>query len=113
MKMSKFTPGPWESEPNATSTGYDIRGNKEASFFVGKVIIGSVWNDDPQVQSEVEANAHLMGAAPQLYEACQMVLEDVVDKDGKIKRSPTDTTINKLKEALATAEEGSGKSLST
>ena len=62
--MSKFTKGPWFRLSNATGTGFHLTTS-----------VGADWADDTHYIGEVrtignEANARLIAAAPELYEAC-------------------------------------------
>lgn len=61
----KFTPGPWISKrPNGmVKTPDDVK------------LIASCYGDDPECHEDERqiANAHLIAAAPQLYEALKML----------------------------------------
>lgn len=64
MSGESWTPGPWHAEWN----GYfwDIR--PECSIHC-VLSINSAWDDDPEAIGTEEANAYLVQAAPDLYEA--------------------------------------------
>ena len=69
MSAPKFTPGPW------------VVGG--ATAFVNQLsiepCIGAVYG----AGEEVKANAHLIAAAPELYSALKMVLDDPTALDGR------------------------------
>jgi hypothetical protein len=63
--MSKHTPGPWVINRNQTDCGEDKISIEAADeYFIAQV--------DPGVSQE--ANASLIAAAPELLEACQLML---------------------------------------
>ncbi len=73
-RMSKFTPGPWEY---LCETGYagDYPYSKAHRVKIGKETLtigchGYDWEGG----KEIEANAHLIAAAPELYEALKEAL---------------------------------------
>ena len=63
--MSKHTPGPW---------GYAWAGGIALVFQKGEATIASIPYDDDNEIPQVEANARLIAAAPDLLEALQGVL---------------------------------------
>jgi hypothetical protein len=79
--MSKYTPGPWELEIDGTMTahGFTVIGPDgediaQVSAYLWTKPYGA---DGPQDTSEAAlatANAHLIAAAPDLLEACQVAL---------------------------------------
>lgn len=76
--MSKFTPGPWEC------VGTDIRQSKESpqGYMYDIAEVGSTYSghDGLPEQSEAEANAYLIAAAPEMYD----FIETLENDDGKI-----------------------------
>jgi len=79
--MSKFTPGPWEY---LCETGYagDYPYSKAHRVKIGKETLtigchGYDWEGG----KEIEANAHLVAAAPELLEACKDALAFVEELD--------------------------------
>lgn len=71
MNASEHTPGPWEITPTkhpvADTFGVEARG-----VWVAKC---HPFNGDGPGREEAKANAHLIAAAPELLEVCEMVLE--------------------------------------
>ena len=67
----KWTPGPWETDRNNTHTGqiatiHHCLNNDWVE----------VWSTDwPDSEARQEANANLIAAAPELYEALQQAVE--------------------------------------
>nr|WP_313011673.1 hypothetical protein [Brucella intermedia] len=60
------TPGPWEAHIS------DVRGTL-CVVAAGTWICGEIWNDvAPLPEREAKANAHLISAAPELFEALDM-----------------------------------------
>lgn len=77
MTETKFTKGPWE-----------FRTDKDGTPYVGTgifKIVESIWGTTPSVDGTVKddriANAHLIAAAPELYEALEECL-NMVSGDG-------------------------------
>lgn len=71
MSESKFTQGEWSYRPTATNNGYYIEtvDQSHQNTFIGEVGGGL------QSKSEIEANAKLVAAAPELLEACERALQ--------------------------------------
>lgn len=67
MSAPQFTPGPWSVEENID--GWEINDNLDGGVAV------TVFNDSETEQ----ANAHLIAAAPELYEAITTWLADFND----------------------------------
>ena len=61
--MSKHTPGPWFVD---SSRHFDTRIKQKVDDDVTIVVMG---NWQPQFSDEQRANAHLIAAAPEMYEA--------------------------------------------
>lgn len=76
---TKFTPGPWKVEP----VNYDGDGGTLVRF--NGVCIANVWGvlEYRQVDEESSANAHLIAAAPELYEAMEDLLTVLADRKYK------------------------------
>lgn len=71
MSESKFTQGEWSYRLTATNNGYYIEtvDQSHQNTFIGEVGGGL------QSKSEIEANAKLVAAAPELLEACERALQ--------------------------------------
>ncbi len=74
--MNKFTPGPWELETKAASRVIaPAAGAVKYASVTGKkgkrpfVVHNYTYTDTPLNSSEQIANAHLIAAAPDMYEA--------------------------------------------
>lgn len=74
---SNHTPGPWTAEQN--------QGNPEALYFIrhtgGKSSLATVSCLSLKDKSSHHANAHLIGAAPDLYEALSRLTEYISRSD--------------------------------
>ena len=71
MSETKFTPGPWEWDGNV----WDYNPVFEAPWLEGgdgRIILKGA------ITCSSEANAHLIAAAPELYEACETMLFELV-----------------------------------
>jgi hypothetical protein len=71
---TKFTPGPWTAAPFSSVVGCPITAQPDPKQ--NTIILAGVhgsFGDD--YRAEVEANAHLIAAAPALYEALERLLE--------------------------------------
>ena len=68
MKKTKFTRGPWAVNP--------IRAQVDAMPSMIPVC-QLLWPTDERTESETEANAHLISAAPDLYDALAELLDSV------------------------------------
>ena len=69
MDKPKFTPGPWVAQKNST---YWEFGKKGSIYSLGDVCATNPGNPD---SGEQEANAHLIAAAPELYEALRTIVD--------------------------------------
>jgi len=66
IEMKKYTPGPWQYKPDLC---------KDDNVFAGDKRIANVFGAaDTWYETEFEANARLIAAAPELLEALKMVL---------------------------------------
>ena len=77
--MSRHTPGPWVYGPNFEPYGYDIR--VDAEQFDQQTWVATAMSDHEgernfPLSGNVEANARLIAAAPELLKACEMLLEE-------------------------------------
>ena len=77
--MSRHTPGPWTYDSEFASYGYDIRVDVEN--FEDRVWVATAMSDhdnEPRfpLSGNVEANARLIAAAPELLAACEALLEE-------------------------------------
>lgn len=72
--MSKHTPGPWEVFPfKGDGKRIAIFGNQK--WYPGKAFC---WVDHDDVDhEEMEANARLIAAAPEMLEACNAIRDDL------------------------------------
>jgi hypothetical protein len=80
MTDKKWTPGPWVTE---ILTGCDPNGDEwetdiEVSSTCGKHIHGYDLGYNEDVDLEIKANAHLIAAAPDLYDALEAAEESIV-----------------------------------
>lgn len=91
---AKYTPGPWATEYTGCSddSDFDI---ETATIRAGHLVIAEVECHHASV-ANVEANAKLIAAAPDMAEALQMVLSCFAPEDD-------DVTVRKVKAALAKA----------
>lgn len=64
---ASFTPGPWAAIPMVTDAdnAFYIEGNRDAHNYVKDIATVG-----PCLSPQTKANAHLIAAAPDLYEAC-------------------------------------------
>lgn len=67
-----FTPGPWQAERQLTSYDEPVIHitARDASLSTGTREVAEVWPDTRTIDLD-EANAHLIAAAPDLYEALE------------------------------------------
>jgi len=88
-----FTKGPWEVTPIQTVV------NARTRVCIGAVTI------DGRPQKELTANAHLIAAAPDLYEACKTAEQELEQRYGANEGSAVDRAALKIiKTAIAKAE---------
>lgn len=87
-KQTAWTPGPWAVHPHrALVVPLDhahrpIGGSDDAAFDLAtyaQEICALHWPDRNRLEQEVKANAHLIAAAPELYEALANLLDAVED----------------------------------
>jgi hypothetical protein len=65
--MSRFTPGPWTCDEDDKQY---VIGEGQSKY---RTHVGTVYADDTDPK-EAKANAHLIAAAPDMYEALQLVV---------------------------------------
>ncbi len=90
MKKSKWTKGPWHLDRFTTA---------DKDITIGEVAVRIDYDDVNH--KEQEANAHLIAAAPELYEALAGLVEMAgahPQPDGSI-NGPWDKAVNALKKA--------------
>jgi len=68
--MSKHTPGPWHA--SRERDGWTVRDEKQ------NLPIAELWLSE---RREYEANARLIAAAPEMYEAIQPILAEYAKRD--------------------------------
>jgi len=84
--MSGYTPGPWQVDPNNPG---DVNGpdgkDVAVSLFSGMTRL-EITGNEPTLSAitreEAEANARLIAAAPELLEALEELMSDVLDIRG-------------------------------
>lgn len=77
--MNKFTPGPWEVNTEAGLPLREVFSHSETDVLICDTGCSNVEMD----AAEIEANAHLIAAAPEMYEAlkdCLRLLEDCTEE---------------------------------
>lgn len=80
-KETNWTPGPWVVETPMESICFSIVDNAE-QVYDWRMIANATWDDKDSREtgqpfidkSEAKANAHLIAAAPELYEALELIL---------------------------------------
>ena len=68
---TKHTPGPWRFGPSSTHPETIVIGNENWTTTIGLV--------DGYCIERMEANAHLIAAAPELLDACKYVRDTIMD----------------------------------
>lgn len=97
---AKHTPGPWvvqRHDPNNSRYHSNVVRNwsENGKHYIRSITIQLAY-DEPAVN---DANAHLIAAAPAMYEALTIALQIMVDK-----RVPYQHEIDQARAALAQAE---------
>lgn len=99
MIKCEFTPGPWTTRRNAEIDKI-INIHDRRNDPIANVASGFVW----MPREEGEANAHLISAAPDMYEACKTMMDAL----NKLPRGLPDSTFTEpyfiMREAIAKAE---------
>lgn len=95
MSETKWTPGPWTLLPEECGKDYiRIRGTVWGGRYKISNVITPTYDGVPDRElTETRANAHLIAAAPELYEALEYV----------IKQIPEFGTVPGIAEAMAKA----------
>ncbi|MBC8718801.1 hypothetical protein [Ochrobactrum sp. Marseille-Q0166] len=95
MADTKFTPGPWVYDEDRRHIVRD------GDYDVCSIDIG--WNESDQSElAEMDATAHLISAAPELYEALYRLVRDC-EIAGLQEQAGFDCWINMANKALAKA----------
>lgn len=89
---SKFTPGPWVAKGTDIFTGYPVGRSQEPEEIIYAMQLY-------EVEGTQEANARLIAAAPDMYEALKAIIES-----GEIPLCYSDKLVVMAKQALAKAE---------
>jgi hypothetical protein len=87
---AKHTPGPWKAAPYSSVVGCPVSAqpDKRKNTFVVAGVHGAAAEDDDERRLEVEANARLIAAAPELLDLAKLFARTVVyyagidEKDG-------------------------------
>lgn len=105
MKKEKFTPGPWSKQKKFNGLQYFI--NTPIGSLLAEVHSMFIEKQIPVELDfeEMEANAALIAAAPDLYEAINMAITEIESyTDFKVSGPDSENpVINRLYEALARA----------
>ena len=76
--MAEFTKGPWGFKNSADDEFIEISvEGRKSQVEIASVEIGF----DPPFEDEQHANAHLIAAAPDLYETLSLVLAELCDEN--------------------------------
>ena len=82
MAEPKWTPGPWEIKPTLDGDAMILGTNGDKSEYVGTVTLRQIACPFPALEEWIKekrmANARLIAAAPDLYEACEAALEHLL-----------------------------------
>ena len=111
MTDTKFTPGPWISDSDHPNTWHpNIRSTVDSNIFAGNictVLSNLIYpGNDPKMHIEMKANAHLIAAATELYEALEIMLADYWEASkewDKENQEYATTVIDQSRAALAKA----------
>lgn len=71
MSVKNWTPGPWSLEKHLASNEWSVNGHMYAGRFIGTA----------RDSAEALSNAHLVAAAPELYDALEGALA-LLESDG-------------------------------
>lgn len=105
MNEPKFTPGPWHVLYDELLDEYRCIIHNEKNFLIAIVSLAVIRRGETYKEKQL-ANAHLIAAAPEMYQMLEMVLRDweLPDVDAQAKYAP------KIERLLAKARgERSGK----
>lgn len=113
MGEPSFTPGPWYVTEAAEDLGY-CRIREQASDYV-LATADDGGHVDPKFAlppETIEANAHLIAAAPELYEAVGRLLEEFVDPQQGIEQFDSAITRKAVELARVARAKAAGESVS-
>lgn len=90
MSDTKFTPGPWTAIHSSWETSL-VNGHPSYGYTVAVCPIHCDVSEDDQAEYESvkDANAHLIAAAPEMYDEllrCMTILEDSVEGRAAFRR---------------------------
>lgn len=83
--MSKHTKGPWEAYHDTYHDTWSIEGDGDTLADLWR-LSEETHSRHPFYEDQVEANARLIAAAPELLEACQAFLEGNCDIHQRMER---------------------------
>lgn len=92
MNTAKHTPGPWTLERDRA---------KSLSIYAGSTFVGEVYNEVDEPSAQENANAHLIAAAPAMYEALKDAIACI---ERTLTRKEINERRNRINTALAQAE---------
>lgn len=95
MPMSKHTPGPWHTNPDSDLRRIGVYAGSEE-----EIVICDVTDEDLEHDLEIEANAALIVAAPDLLAVCKAVVEEDGFRGSALMRK----RIDEMTAAIAKAE---------
>lgn len=106
MSKTLFTPGPWHLEGPDYSSDYTITGNDDA-LAICAVVNGEMRRMGGK-DDEHAANANLIAAAPDLYEALMSVMYSVVS-DIELPRHGLEKNVATFEHAIAVLAKARGE----
>lgn len=104
MSETKFTPGPWEVKPKEKNVPYlRIRGKSLGRRYkIANVL--SVTAEESDEDRETKANAHLIAAAPEMFQTLEDVLDALTDGGLRVlSKEQNDYHVRTIKRILAKA----------
>ena len=95
---TKHTPGPWKAVPDKSRNMYTwyVEGAKGVVPTIARLSLIDACE-------EIESNAHLIAAAPAMYEALQQAIDELADYEAA-RNDPKSITRYRCEAALAQAE---------
>jgi hypothetical protein len=102
MKQVKHTPGPWRMIPSKSNPAFNVIGTHlGCKYKIARCPYTILTDGTPYDEKEAEANAQLIAAAPELFEALEALVEYTV-----YHKIPFGSGIwAKIKDAIAKATE--------
>jgi hypothetical protein len=105
---NNWTKGPWRISEHCSGEPHELDIETDSGWFL-RISPGYPFNEmayPDDTQAEFEANAHLIAAAPELYEALKMLVE-YIDKEGPAAKEWKAITewCEKGEQAIAKAED--------